>query len=551
MTEPRHSVPPRTLERYARAAVFLLMLTFFAQGYFSSLQKSLTWDEPTTLGGGYAILAWGDYDIYLESPPLMQVLSAWGLYRMGPSEPAEAQWRAADNDKNSLGVGLTFRGGVDHERVALWARLPVLLLGTLLIGLVYLWGRRLLGVRVALAVTLLAAFSPNLIAHSRQATADLAGTFFMFAAVASFWWAAQTGDVKRWFLCGAATGLAMVAKFTALLLGPVYILLTLATWMLRPATRNVRWVLTAALPIVLLSWLTITLAYGFDPDLSLFRSGVSRIYSDHASVYFHYLLGELSTTPYWYYTIVAYLLKVPTAVLLLLGMAAVTLGVRLARHLRPVGPDDQGDSRAGAGESDRNDLENVLFLLIPVGVIVGASFFDAANIGLRRILPAFPFLLLFAGFAVRAADSRAARVGVGLLLVWAVGAGVWIYPHHLSFFNVVAGGPEQAPYLLDDSNIDWGQDLPGLGAWQRTRPPSEELRVLYFGSAVGPAYGVRGVAFDHADRPRPRPGVYAISVHHLVSFRKYILQGLPGVDWLTEFEPIERIGNSIYIYEFP
>ncbi len=545
MIESLDRAEPAAFQRYAPAAVALLMLVFFAQGYFSSLQKALTWDEPHSIGGGYAILAWGDYDVYLGSPPLMQVLSGWGLYRSEPTEPVEATWRATANPKVVLGLELLFRGGVDHERVARHARLPVLLFGALLVGLIYAWGHRLLGSPAALAVALLATFSPNLIAHSRVATADLGCTLFMFTAVAAFWWATQTGDLKRWLACGAVTGLALTAKFTALVLGPTYVLLVGTAWFTRPETRSVTWVARAAIPISFMSWLVIAIAYGFDLDLSLYREGVARIYSDLSPDRYNYLLGVPSQTPFWYYNIVAYLLKVPTAVLVLLLLATVGW---VGRVRNQVGRAAEADS--GSAIHERVDLENVLFLLVPAAVMVGASFLDQVNIGLRRILPAFPFLLLFAGYAVRAAESRGTRAIVAALLAWAVGAGVWIYPHHLSFFNVVSGGPDQAPYLLDDSNIDWGQDLPALAEWQSTRPPDEELRVRYFGTADGRAYGVRAVAFDAADMARPRPGVYAISVHHLVGFRKLMVHGVPGIDWLTEFEPIERIGHSIYIYEF-
>jgi len=212
---------------------------------------------------------------------------------------------------------------------------------------------------------------------------------------------------------------------------------------------------------------------------------------------------------------------------------------------------DTADTEFSAGGLGEIDLESVLFMLIPAAVVITASFFDQMNVGLRRILPAFPFLLLFAGCAVRRAESRAVRAVVVSLLVWAVGAGLWIYPHHLSFFNAIAGGPGHAPYLLDDSNVDWGQDLPALAAWQSTRPEGEELRLRYFGTADPRAYGVRAVEFNMMDQAAPRPGVYAISANHLTGFRKLMAYGMPGTDWLTAFEPVELIGYSIYIYEFP
>ncbi len=533
------------LHRYAPVAVAFLLLAFFAQGYFSGLQKSLTWDAPLSIGGGYAILAWGDYDVYRGSPPLMQVLSAWSLYRSGPREPDEARWRASVNPKLQLGVELTYLGGWTPERVAARARLPGLLLGTLLVGLIYAWGRALLGIRAGLAVTLLAAFSPNLIAHSWVVAADLGCTVFMFAAVAAFWWASRTGALGRWFLCGTFTGLALISKFTALLLGPIFVMLVCTVWLTRPETRDVRWLARAAVPISAMSWLVIAVAYGFDLDLSFYRDGVSSIYPEFNSLSYTYLLGVPSVTPVWYYYLVAYVLKVPVPVLVLLLMASVGLVGGLWKQMG-----DAKGGHAGAGALESIELENLLFVLIPPAAVIGVAFFDPANVGLRRILPALPFLLLFAGYAVRRAKSRSAHAVVASLLVWAVVAGAWIYPHHLSFFNVAAGGPEQGAYLLDDSNIDWGQDLPALAAWQSTRPETEELRFRYFGTADWRAYGVRAVRFDMADVTAPRPGTYAISVTELTAFRKLIVSGAPAIDWLTAFEPTARAGHSIYIYEF-
>ena len=38
-------------------------------------------------------------------------------------------------------------------------------------------------------------------------------------------------------------------------------------------------------------------------------------------------------------------------------------------------------------------------------------------------------------------------------------------PGYLSYFNFVAGGSEGDGRYLLDSNLDWGQDLPGLRPW--------------------------------------------------------------------------------------
>src|SRR6185436_15895222 len=90
----------------------------------------------------------------------------------------------------------------------------------------------------------------------------------------------------------------------------------------------------------------------------------------------------------------------------------------------------------------------------------------------------------------------------------------------IAFFNVAS-----RPYrltLLGDSNLDWGQDLPLLAAWQRAHP-DENLYLGYFGQADPAHYGIRARRLPTSD-PRvpgtelPTPGeraTLAISATHL------------------------------------
>ena len=179
-----------------------------------------------------------------------------------------------------------------------------------------------------------------------------------------------------------------------------------------------------------------------------------------------------------------------------------------------------------------------------------ASFFDVTNPGIRRVLAALPFLLCFAGLAFAAPRPRWVTVVAALLLAGSAVEAVRAWPHHLAYLNDAVGGSRAGPRITDESNVDWGQELPRLAAWQREHAPDEALRLLYFGSAEPAAYGVRAEPFDLADVEHPRPGLYAISAHYLAWFRK--LEALEGADadWLDKYAPVDRIGQSIYIYRF-
>jgi hypothetical protein len=134
-------------------------------------------------------------------------------------------------------------------------------------------------------------------------------------------------------------------------------------------------------------------------------------------------------------------------------------------------------------------------------------------------------------------------------VVWTAMETVRIYPNHLSYFSAAAGGPLNGPNLLDDSNIDWGQDLPALAEWQRQHPEADVVRLAYFGTAVPEAYGVHATMLeDIRALVDPAPGTYAISVHLLVRLKRLASRGDARLDWLSRYRPVGRAGYSIYIY---
>src|SRR3990172_12166936 len=76
--------------------------------------------------------------------------------------------------------------------------------------------------------------------------------------------------------------------------------------------------------------------------------------------------------------------------------------------------------------------------------------------------------------------------------MWLIAGTLSIFPHYLSYFNEVAGGPQAGYQHLVDSNLDWGQDLPALKDWIDARRP-ENLHLGFFGTAYPDRYGVRAI----------------------------------------------------------
>src|SRR5262249_46279178 len=134
---------------------------------------------------------------------------------------------------------LLFQSGNDPVRCAFWARLPIMLLGTGLVLAVFFWGRQLYGPGPALLGTALCASCPNLIAHAGLATEDLGCSALMFGAAWTFWLACHRPRWWRWAVCGLVTGLALVSKYTAILILPAFTIIVVVQMTRRRMTPAV------------------------------------------------------------------------------------------------------------------------------------------------------------------------------------------------------------------------------------------------------------------------------------------------------------------------
>jgi hypothetical protein len=527
------------------AAIFLLLL-FVAQGIFFIRANSQTIDEAMHLAAGYSYLAKRDFRIEPQNPPLIKALQALPLflaYRL-PFNPDPQQWRDADGF--SIGRDLLYKSTIPADRMLAWSRLPNLLFGVLLVALTGWWAYRLWGNRAALLAMALAALEPNLVAHSSLVTTDIGVTFFIFLTVYLFW---EYVNRPTWtFLVGTgiSTGMALVAKYSAVLLIPIIALIVAAsllkgkpdvplpkTW--NPNTPRHKLLQAAAVLslILFVALLAIPPAYlfqGFKPWLSGFQQFLTLSQEGLPAFFF----GEYSWHNWWGYFPLAFLIKTPVGILVI-----VTISLVFYRSGSPLG------------------YRQALFLVLPVTLIFLAMMQAKTNIGLRHILPVYPFLLVLAS---RTATLHLRRPSLALLLIGIPLActaisSLRIAPHQLAYFNESVGGPEQGYRYLSDSNLDWGQDLKGLKAYiEREKLPI--IYLSYFGTAPPAYYGIRyqDVASKGTLGPPPPEKVPADAPRKILAISAYNLQDVSKADnplfqWLWTRRPIEKIGYSIFVYD--
>lgn len=505
--------------------ILLIALTAALLAAHAANEESLTWDEPVFIVAGLSYWQNGPPRINREAPPLAQRLLALPLLFLDLSRPDyDAPGFSAANQVHFASDYLA-TNAANLPAITRWARLPVWLATFGCVCLAGHWARALYGSLGAITAALSVAVSPSLMAHGRLATTDYLCATSMLAASYLLWRALRSGRWRDWLGYGAALAVAVGIKFTGLLLVPLA-LLTISYEVL-VAHRSLgaialRAAGAAALCVVLIGW-----AYGRVLDIRPLLDGLAHVYSNSNPAYHSYMFGAVLARTVWYYYPLVLLLKTPLPALFLLTAALVTC----ARHPR--------------------GSELAVYLLAPAVLMIGVSCFDTINVGIRRILPALPMLAIFSALVISVHADRRTIGLVMIALAWMVIETALYYPDQLAYLNPLAGGPQAGPYVLDESNIDWGQELPRLARWQAAHASHEKMYLSYFGTIAPALYGVRSTPMGEREYREPQAGLYALSTHNLVWLRKIDAYAHAGLDWLTRYQPIDRIGYSIYLYRFP
>ena len=151
----------------------------------------------------------------------------------------------------------------------------------------------------------------------------------------------------------------------------------------------------------------------------------------------------------------------------------------------------------------------VLFLWI--GMFVGRL-----GIGIRYVFPIVPALAVCMGAIASARRGDAAwwrKVALAAVMVQAVETCAHA-PWHLSFYNALAGGPARGQWIVNDSNVDWGQGLIALRE-ELAKRGITRVHLAYHGTAEPGLYGIDYVPYL-GGKPGPESDWIAISSYYFV-----------------------------------
>ncbi len=513
-------------------------------------QIGVSADEIAHLTAGYAYWQTGDYRLQPENGLLPQRLEALPLWLSrdlrfpGPDNPGmEADWKKAD--VWSIGARFFYESGNDLASLLRRSRLMVAAMGGLAVLLIGLWGRSLGGPGPGLTVAAMAALSPTLLAHSGLATSDCAALLGFLAASAAWWRLCHRVTAGRIAAAGLSAGLLALSKHSAVLLGPIALLL-LVVRLTRGAPlpvhftsgfhRRVRGAARlfplagAGLSAALVAWLVIWAGFGFryeargqgfsgeagfvkswesvlleqsgprgipmadglnlDEQVEL-RPGVvqtfARFARDHRLLPEAWIYGLAFVDCHSRYRLAFFANDWKASGWRAFFPVAALLKSSPAELLLAL----LGFASLGAGcradrPSDKRAAYRAAAPCVVIAIYGAVSISSSLNIGHRHILPLYGFLFVLSALGlarlVRQVGPRTAGASMILLVAGQAYASASVRPHYLTYFNSLGGGPENGHRFFVDSSLDWGQGLPALKHWLATQPKGEKLYLSYFGS---------------------------------------------------------------------
>ena len=519
---------------------------------WSAMVHSPTNGEVPALAAGIYHWQEGRFDLFRVNPPLVRMVAAIPVLLCAP----KTDWSLnhdllASRDEFPVGIEFIRLNGeysFHYFTLARLACIPFSLLGAVVC---FLWAKELYGPSSGFVALILWCFSPTILGHASTIGPDAHAAACGVSACYLFWHWLKSPSVSQTFFTGLALGLAELTKSTWIVLFPLWTLLWFLWRMVRKEPKPSP---TGLCTILLIGIFCINIGYGgermFQP-LGQFRFistalggptsetntkmkgknrfsgtpleslpvplpqnyvlGIDIQRSDFEFQSKNYLLGQWKFGGWWYYYLVAFFVKEPIALTILLSSSTVLLFRRFK-------------------------FDEVVLPAPGIVVFLLVSSQTGMNQHYRYALGMLPFLFVFASKAV-----AVRRCILPLLLLgWYVWSSLAVFPHGLSYFNEVVGGPRQGHRYLLGGNLEWGQDVSLLKQWADKHPAARPLFVdqaSYFDAAI------TGLESDGIP---PNPfvsGWYAIGINRLYDEKS------PYQHFHDE-KPDGAVGYSILIFQF-
>lgn len=525
------------LKRLAPQLLALMMVVFFVLSLLVSHQESTTMDEKAHIPAGYSYVKYQDMRINPEHPPLLKDLAGLPLLLLNPAPimpQTDPLWESGDYltpgkfpegpartwglAQWAFGDKILHDQGNDANAITFWARFPLIFVSLLLGFFVYRWTRELAGTVAGLFAALLYFANPNIIAHSHYVTTDVGIAAFIFIAFYYFARFLRNPSWKNAIISGVFLGLAQLAKFSAVLLFPIFGMFAVlaglvATTGVMPSTWKLRlkngviygfkygvsvvvcfvviWTLYVPNTWQMPGEVIAEIARAQFPNdraigrvaessvifmsqnailkpLAEYFLGLFMVFARVAGGNTYYFLGEVSNqASRWYFPVVFFLKETLPMLFLIVATTSYTLW-RAFRTL----VQEKVSSWLGLASSLLHERMAQVMMAFFILFYSYVSITGNLNIGFRHLFPILPFIYVLVAKVVfdvfkrhesEQTTHKFLSVVVGSMVCVILAIPALSYPSYLSYFNAIGGGHTNGYQYVTDSNYDWGQDLKRLG----------------------------------------------------------------------------------------
>lgn len=550
----------------------IILLTMFTIAIFSSIGDSGTVDEVAHIPSGYSYDKYHDYRLNPEHPPLAKALAAVPLTFIHLNG-LKSDWSWESINQWESGWYFLYEAGNNPRTIFFWSRLPMILLMLGLGIFLFKWATELYGRKIGLLVLLLFAFYPDVIAHGRLVTTDIAAAFGYVIAIYAFDKMLTKKTFASLLWAALAFAIAQLLKFSAFLLFAIFLIMIIVRAFIDRSEekkfwpnfwqyfKSYFWVCALSLVAVVLVYIPFVwntpagiehkvIEMNLTTDartlptrnfLHMFENNpftraighyllgiklvISRVEGGNAT----FIMGHLSDKSISWYFPMAWLLKTPIPVIILFAWSIITAIVFRTK--------------------DKKDIWQNWLILTPIVVYWAFTLKGSLNIGIRHLMPTIPFVLLFIGKQMQRYISKpywtTQAIAIFVLGLWLVIDTVSYYPQYIAYFNNFVPRDQRYKYLTD-SSLDWGQDLLRLKDYIDDNNITS-IKVDYFGGSV-PEYYIPESEDWHSSYG-PTTGWIAISATYYQSSKLYgPKEGKWSYQWLDSYKPTAEIGGSILVF---
>jgi tetratricopeptide (TPR) repeat protein len=424
------------------------------------------------------------------------------------------------------------------------------------------------------ALTLLV-FEPNLIAHGALVTTDMAVTVGLFASVYALYRYVKSRTMLRLLTVGLAVGLTLSVKHSGVIIVPIFVLLLMGDVLVCQSRRSenkptfiqqfLRHIAAAA-GICAIALALLWAAYGFRyyawPNASTNTFSVASRVGNSLSgrvmtlidqtriLPESYIYGvvDIAVTSFptvildrfypagrkWFYFPLAFVVKTSAALLISLALGLLTFKL-YRRHQR-----------------------EMLFLLAAPAVYFAVSLAAHINIGVRHLLPVYPFFIVIAaaGICFWSQKSHAAKSLLIALLLFHAATAARTAPNYIAFANDFWGGTNNSYRVFRDSNVENQQNLKLVNEYVARENIHDCWFAAYGSTDLARAHqpcrmmpailGLWATLYVSGQVEEPVPPIIEGTVFLSVT----VLPPAPFAEYqpIAQTTPIGQIGGSIFVY---